>query len=525
MDFAEIVLDKNGAMPLYRQLAEQIKTAVAEGKLSEGTKLPPIRNLASSLRVSPITVTQAYEALAAEGVAGGQVGRGTFIKAPGVRPANVSGEYSLPEENRRYNPGWQNELTTYLKNTRVGEVNRLMQSALARWNGPREDFIMLANGSPDPEFFPLGRFHKALEQAGESLAHENRQLFQYSQPLGDPVTREWLAGYLQRFGIEAQTEEILLTTGSQQAIDLIARVFLGPGEPLLVESPTYTAAIDILEQRGVNWLPIPLDHDGLQIEQLARLAERYHPKMLYCVPTAQSPTGLTLAPQRRKRLIELARQYNFLIVEDDTCNEFYYEADEPPPALKSYDEDGHVLYIKSFSKLIFPAIRIGCIVAAPFLLEKLAEAKQVFDRTTSVPLSRAVFRHAAAPAFERELKTIRVAYRERRDVFLAALERELAGTGASWTYPEAGFSLLLTLPRGLSATEVHQVAGAYGLGILPGPVFYPLLAEAQATIRLSFCDNSPARLEEAARRLSQTIRELQSRRPSGSSAANFVPAV
>jgi DNA-binding transcriptional MocR family regulator len=364
-----------------------------------------------------------------------------------------------------------------------------------------------------------------MDKAGESLEQDEDNLFQYGQPLGDPATREWLASYLRRFGIEAHPDEILLTTGRQQGIDLIARVFLGPGEPLLIESPTYTAALDIFEQRGISWLPVPLDQDGLQVDQLARLAERYHPKLLYCIPTSQSPTGQTLSAERRQRIVDLARRYNFLIIEDDTCNEFDYSDNPNLAALKSYDTDGRVLYVKSFSKLIFPAARLGCIVASPFLLEKLAEAKQVFDRATSIPLARIVLKHAASPAFERELKAACITYRERRDVFVAALERELAGLGCSWTYPQAGLSLMLTLPRSLNPAEVHQAAAVRGLGVMPGYVFYPTPSEAPPTLRLSFSDNPPARLEEAVRRLAQALRELLNRRHIGSGSTSFVATV
>lgn len=518
MNFGEIVLDRSNNIPLYRQLVEHIKAAVAAGELSEGAKLPPIRALAATLKVSPITITQAYDLLAVEGVTGGQVGRGTFIlaQASTFQASNSALIPLIREESPAYNSAasWQQELTSHLKPTRVAEFSRLTQAAMSRWNGPAADFISLTSGSPAPELFPRSRFSRAMEQAGQSLENEDDSLLQYGPPLGDPVTRTWLANYLTRFEIQANPADIMLTTGSQQGIDLIARVFLGPGEPVLVESPSYTAALDILEQRGISWLPVPLDKDGLQIEQLSRLAERYHPKLLYCVPTAQSPTGQTLAPERRRRLLELARRYNFLIIEDDTCNEFYYEDNRPPAALKSYDTDGHVLYVKSFSKQIFPTVRLGAIVAAPFLLEKLAEAKQVFDRATSLPLARTVMKYASSPGFERDLKSICSTYRTRRNAFLAALEKELSGTGASWTHPDAGFSLLLTLPRSLNSAEVHQAAAARGLGVQPGPVFYPSASDGVGMLRLTFCDNSPARLEEAARRLGQTLRELHNRRPS-----------
>ncbi len=564
MDFNNIRLDKEVSQPLYRQMAEQLKVAIQRGELRQGEKLPPIRAWKDALGVSPVTATQAYEVLAAEGYASGQVGRGTYVSMPPIHPmialreASVTyssdgqptgeissqGLYLAPKAGanssdriasaqRAGGAGTLAELTTYLKVSRSTQVQRYLQSALARYQAnpaaPHE-IITMSSGSPAPELFALKRWRAAMTKAGESIEWDdqaegdpNRQL-QYGTALGDQPTREWLTDYLTRFGIRCDRDEILLTTGSQQALDLVARVFCGPGEAVLVESPTYFSALEIFENRGVNWLPVPLDAEGLQIEALERLAERYHPKLLYVIPAAQSPTGLTLAVERRVRLLELARRYNFLIVEDDTCNEFYYESDSPLPALKSLDNEGRVIYLKSFSKLIFPMVRFGLIVAEGVLFERLVEAKATFDRSISLPLARAVLKFADQPAYERELRQACTVYRERRDTLLESLERELTGTGCEWSRVEGGFSMLLTLPRGMRAEELHVEAAERGLALLPGSVFYPTLADApENTLRLTFGDIPPAQLREAARRLRTSVQALQSRR--FAPAPGFIAAV
>ncbi|HEX2914112.1 MAG TPA: PLP-dependent aminotransferase family protein [Chloroflexia bacterium] len=544
MNFDNIKLDKAGSEPLYRQLAEQLKLAVSRGDLSEGEKLPPIRAWKEVLGISPVTATQAYEVLSDEGFTTGQVGRGTFVRSLNRKSLAVA----EPIQNTldKYNPGPAgyttttpsaslSEIITYQKFNRSTRVQRFLQGALARYQSSAsssDDMIVMSSGGPAPELFGVRRWEKAMSQAGESLSKDGildegrHQHLQYGSPLGDLPTREWMAGYLQRFGINCQADEVLLTTGSQQALDLVARVFMGPGDMVLVESPTYVSALEIFESRGINWLPVPLDENGLQLDVLERLAERYHPRLLYTVPTSQSPTGVTLSAERRVRLLELARRFNFLIIEDDTCNEFYYEAENLPHALKHYDAEGRVIYLKSFSKIIFPAVRFGLLVAQGTLMEKLAEAKSVFDRSTSTPLSRAVLKFVNHSAFETELREAWKLYRERRDSLRDNLEQELAGTGCRISRCEGGFSMLLTLPRGIRAEEFHLEAAEQGVAVLPGPVFYPVPAEApDNTVRLSFGDNTPQRLEEAARRLSLALRNLQYRSQRQNRDAGFITAV
>lgn len=535
MEFNNIRLDKEASQPLYRQLAEQIKGALQRGELHEGEKLPPIRAWKERLGVSPVTATQAYELLSQEGFAAGQVGRGTYLRVPQPQKLATSDPILIREQPVPYGavartePGRLAELPTYFKASRSAEVQRLLQTALVRHRAnpaAPADLIVMTSGSPAPELFNLSRWRAAMTKAGEGIERDNPLQLQYGSALGDEPTREWLADYMSRFGVRCDRDEILLTTGSQQGLDLLSRVLLGPGDTVLVESPCYMSALEIFESRGINWLPVPLDEEGLQVDVLERLAERHRPRLLYTVPIAQSPAGVTLADERRRRLLELARRFNFVIVEDDTCNEFYYGSEPPPSALQSYDDEGRVIYLKSFSKLIFPAVRFGAMVAKGVLLQRLAEAKAVFDRHSSLPLARTVLKFAGSAAFEREMSQSRTLYRERRDALLDGLARELGGSGVQWSRCEGGFSLLLSLPPGLRADEFHLEAAEQGVIVLPGPVFYPVQSDAPGnTLRLSFGDNATASLQEAVRRLSKALATLQARRTPLTSAASFITAV
>ncbi len=307
---------------------------------------------------------------------------------------------------------------------------------------------------------------------------------------------------------------MLLTSGTQQGLDLVARTFFEPGDSVFVEEFSYIAALDIFEQYGVHLQPVPLDEDGLQVDEFERLlgAPQNRPRWLYTIPTGHSPTGVSMAVERRRRLVELAHAYNVLIIEDDAFNELFYERGMPAPAIWSFAPEGRVIYVKSFSKTTFPAVRLGCIVAAPEVLSSLAEKKGLVDRGTSLLVARSILTYISSPAYERNLERMRTVYRQRRDVLLAALERELGSSGCHWSRPLAGFSLLLTLPASLHDMEVVEEALALGVLVAPGRFFTPTaIGKYDNTLRLTFGDKSPEQLEEATQRLALALRTLLQR--------------
>jgi DNA-binding transcriptional MocR family regulator len=534
MDYATIHLEHDTPTPLYQQIADQISQAAHQGVIKPGEQLPPIRRLADLLSVSPITVTQAYRALARVGVVGGQIGRGTFIQpsppltatGSGARTFQPSGAF--PRQDAPFPPPEETGEAWALSMTRRGRLPRsvalgqVFRRLLRGTSGP--SLIDFSGGNPEPALFALANFQQLMEQAGRSLDEESQNpeasaIFQYGSSLGDAALRTFLAGYLPRFGVQTTADTILLTSGTQQGLDLIARTLVEPGDSIFVEQYSYIAALDIFEQAGAQLRPLPLDEDGLQVEAFEHLlgAPQSRPRWLYTIPTGQSPTGISLAVERRRRLVEVAQRYNVLIIEDDAFNELIYEPGPPAPAIRSFAPEARVLYLKSFSKTTFPALRLGCLVADPAVLSILAEQKGLVERGTSLVVARTVLAYLRSVAYERYLEQMRTVYRQRRDVLLAALSRELGPLGCHWTFPRAGFSLLLTLPAELHEMEVLEEAVAQGVAVAPGRFFTPMThLTRDPTLRLTFADKSPEQLEEATRRLALALRTLLERGRSAS---------
>jgi 2-aminoadipate transaminase len=560
---ASIRLAYKAPTPLYRQIADQITQAVHEGLIPPGERLPPVRQLAGLLAVSPITVSQAYQTLAQEGVATGQIGRGTFIlpMPAGLQGASASqspvpsapepGGFAVISSSSFVHPtgtpvvpasdesttaaeDWMSPLAAVPRSSRRGQrrsvaLGQLFTHLLRNDNDP--SLIDFSGANPAPELFGLAGWQKILAQAGRSLEQEtrnaqDRSAFQYGPSMGDPALRVFLTTYLQRYSLAVTADEILLTSGTQQGLDLVARTLFAPGDSVFVEEHSYIAALDIFEQFDVQLRPIPMDEEGLQVEELERLlgAPQARPRWLYTIPTGQSPTGISLAVERRRLVAEAAHHAHVIIVEDDAFNDLSYEPRaeraSPLPAVSSFAHRERFIYLKSFSKTTFPGVRLGCLVAAPALLSILAEEKGLVDRGASVLVARAVLAYLRLSSYTRHLQDMRAFYIHRRDVLLAALERTLRHLGCSWTIPGAGFSLLLTIPAELDENEVLEEAVANGIVVAPGRFFSaaaPLVPD--HTLRLTFGDKSPEQLEEATRRLELSLRTVLDRRGAATAAA------
>ncbi len=498
----EIQLDRDSEIPLYRQLHAEVAGRIRGGSLEPGSRLPSVRALASQLGVSLITVVQAYDALAADGLAHATIGRGTFVGGPSVQgPSDAKpggAGYQAPAGEFE----WQSSLPVHLQAPRIAAAQTLL-----RRPARRADLISLAGGTPDPALFPIRTLGRLWHRA---MALEDPRLLQYGNAQGDPNLRAWIASYCETIGVAARPQDVLITSGSQQAIDLVARSIVGPGDYVLVESPTFPTALDIFESRGTKVLGIPLDSGGIRVDIAAALMERFRPRLVYTIPTAQNPTGVTMAEERRRRLAALARQHNALILEDDTCSEFVYDG-EPPQPIKAHDAGGHVIFMKSFSKIVIPGLRVGCIVAHGGLMARLIEAKSVMDRFTSPLIQRTLWRYLSAPQYRRDLEKARETYRKRREAALAALEASMPH-GVSWTRPGAGFNLWLSLPDGVSAAEAFEEGLREGVATGCGDLFLPQLPS-PVGLRVSFADKPEAVLAEGIQRLARGIERLLAREP------------
>lgn len=510
-------IDRTSEIPLYRQLHEAIAHQISSAKILTGAKLLSVRELARALSVSPITVVQAYDALAADGLVHTRLGRGTFVGGPSF---GLPRDRNAPEtDDAPPTPSGQSvqeahpPVPVHLRAPRISAMQNLLRPAR------RTGVISLAAGTPDPALFPTRTIGRLWSR---TITTEDPRFLQYGTPQGDYHLRSWIAERCRSTGIGADARQILVTSGSQQAIDLVARTFLGPGDHVLVESPTFVTALDIFEERGARLVGIPMDDNGAHAEVADSLFDRYRPRMLYTIPTAHNPTGVTLSDDRRRRLVAMARSRNLLILEDDICSEFAYDG-EAPKAIKSYDTSGHVIFLMSFSKTVIPGLRVGCVVADGAILDRLIEAKSLTDRFTSPLIQRTLWRYLTSHHYARDLETARDTYHRRRDAVLRVLDQVMP-KDVTWSRPSAGFNLWIRLPDRISATEVFEEGIKEGVSCIPGDLCLAHVPPPSG-LRVSFADNHEEVTAEGIRRLARAITRLLSARERDHAEAEFVTTI
>lgn len=480
-------------MPLARQIQAQLERLIREGFLGPGTKLPASRELAHSLRVNRATVVLAYEELVASGLAHSHVGQGTFVVDRRERAAEPPAE-GPPAPSI----DWGALLSRSARS--IGAEDERRRGLVVPGAGD-EGVISFAGGMPDSGLFPTDEFRRVLNDV---VRDEGEALLQYHPVAGYPPLRRYLATYLLRFGLEVRPDEILIVNGSQQGFDLIARTFVDPGDFVAIEQPTYPRAVQVFRSFGAELLAVPWRADGPDVGVLDRLVERHAPKLVYCQPTCHNPTGLTMSPETARKLLESAARARVPIVEDGFDPSLDY-GERPTGPLKARDRDGLVIYIGTFSKVLFPGLRLGWLVAPPPVVERLAAAKQLADLHTSALLQAAVHRFCERRLLHRHIARVAREYQRRRQLLLGALGRRMP-EAVRWTEPRGGFSLLVTLPDGLSASTLLGRALERGVAFTPGAAFF-VDGSGEETLRLSFSSVPGARIDEGVRRLADAIRE------------------
>lgn len=371
------------------------------------------------------------------------------------------------------------------------------------------DIISFAPGYPAPETFPWQEF---ADIAAELLKSRDPGVLQYGATRGYRPLIEAIASIMRQRGITTAPEDLLVTTGSQQGLDLVARVLLDPGDVVLVELPTYTGAITAFRNVQATMVGVPQEADGVDLAALDAICDRLRGegrriKFLYVVPNFQNPTGLLIGLDKRQRLLEWAERRDLLIVEDDPYRELYFEdsaceADVRP--IKVDDRQGRVIYLSSFSKTLAPGYRVAWIAAPPALAMKFEMAKQAEDLLTGSLDQRVIYEACRRGVLARQLPMLRAHYQHKRDVMEQALRREL-GTAVSWPKPKGGFFLWLTLPPGLHADRMIVRAIDHGVIYVAGEAFY-VNGEGHNTMRLSFSAPTPERIDVGVARLAVTLR-------------------
>src|SRR6266545_6952737 len=369
----------------------------------------------------------------------------------------------------------------------------------------RPEVVSLAGGMPFTAALP---FDVIGEVAAEVLDKEGPTSLQYLGGQGDPRLREALVELMRLEGIHASGEDVVVTIGSQQALDLLARMFCDPGDVIVAEGPSYVGALSAFSQYQVEVRHVPLDDQGLDPAALGDALrhldnEGKRVKFLYTVPNYHNPAGVTMNAERRLRVLDLARRHNILIVEDNPYGRLGFERD-PPPALRADDAE-NVVYLGSLSKVFCPGLRIGWALVPPALRERMILVKEAADLCSSSFAQSVAYRYFAHYPWRETLKALRDVYRERRDAMLDALDEDFPA-GAKWSRPQGGFYVWLELPERLDARAMLAKAIAARVAYVPGGAFY---ADGQGTsqVRLSYCFPAPDRIREGVRRLAGVVAE------------------
>lgn len=377
------------------------------------------------------------------------------------------------------------------------------------------DVISFAGGLPAPEVFPVKEFAEASERV---LRDFGAQALQYSTTEGHFPLREMIARHTERYGLHITPENIVITSGSQQALDLLGKIFINPGDHILVESPTYLGALQAWNAYGAEYIAVPSDQQGMVTGALEK-ALRAGPKFIYVLPNFQNPTGVTLSLERRQRLVELADRYGVPIVEDDPYGQLRFEGKHLPSvsvldAMGRSNGDscyrGNVIYVSTFSKILAPGIRLAWVVAPPEVVHKLVQAKQGSDLHTPTLNQMVAYEVAREGFLDKHIRLIRQVYRERRNVMLAAMEEHFP-PGVQWTRPQGGLFLWSTLPHGMDTTKLLHRAIEEKVAFVPGAPFHPC-GGGQNTMRLNFSNAAPEKIVEGIARLGKVLSESLEKR-------------
>ncbi len=359
--------------------------------------------------------------------------------------------------------------------------------------------ISLGGGMPAPELFPIREFEEACRYI---LANEGAQALQYSVTEGYPPLKGFLADKMRKYGVPAEEENIQIVNGSQQALDLVGKVFLDPGDVILTDRPTYLGAIQAWNAYEARFITVPLDDAGTQVEQVEEVLKNERVKFIYCLPNFHNPAGVTLSLERRHRLVELASRHGVFIVEDDPYGELRFEGEDLTPLITLHKEN--VIYLSTFSKTLSPGIRLGWITAPARVLSKIVQAKQGTDLHTSI-FTQMVANDICQRGFLRQhVRRIRDVYRERCSVMLNAMSKHFPA-GVRWTHPQGGLFLWVMLPPPMNSLDLLKAALEEKVAFIPGTAFYPDGVSGQDALRLTFSTATPDMINEGIERLGKAM--------------------
>ncbi|MBL4934277.1 PLP-dependent aminotransferase family protein [Clostridium sp. YIM B02515] len=448
-----IEIDRNSIITITQQLFEFFSDRILSGLFKDGQQLPSIRTLSKELNISPMTIVKAYNELEKNGLAVTIQGKGTYVN----QRNNIEKLNSFPEHNDFQ---WQMGIPDYLSRSQFQSNSNLTYG---------NNMYNLSIASINYKLLPTADILKdSLNLTERNIEY----LAQYPPVQGDHEFRNVLSNYLKSKEISTAPENILITSGSQQGISLIASTFVGPGDIVVMETPTYPGAIDLFKSRGAVILTVPVDNEGMRTDILISLCDKHSPKIIYTMPNFHNPTGCSMSLRRKIELLDIAKFNNSIIVEDDPWSEISYKK-EKIKSIKSMDTDGHVVYIKGLSKILGPAYRLAAIVAEGSILSRLINAKANHDLGTSMLNQKTLLDFIKSNKMNSYLDNLNKKLLRRRDKVINLLKHN-APSGVNWTIPEGGINLWITLPKSLNVEKLlyHSVT-TKNISFLPGTICYP----------------------------------------------------
>ena len=416
-------LELNDNNSKYIQIYNHIKKMIVGGKIKEHEKLPPIRKLANFINVNNATIVKVYELLEKEGYVYKIIGSGTFVSS-----MNIKEEVNL--ENYK-------------------------------------DMIHFDSGNPSKDMFPLDNFKAAINMA---LEKDGASIFEYDEGKGSEELREELCTYLRKKKINTNKNNIQIISGAQQGIDIVCKGLINYSDVVFVEEPTYNGALEVFKSRGAKIITIPMLDDGIDIGILKLKLEKIKPKLIYVMPNFQNPSGISYSEYKKKKLIELSEEYDFYILEDDFISDFDFDSKDSRP-LKSYDMKNRVIYIKSFSKILMPGLRIGIVDIPRELQKKILWAKYSSDISTPGLIQKSMYYYMKYFNWEEYLKSIDKVYTKKYRKTKVLLEEKL-GDKLKIYKSQGGLNFFIELPRGYSSQAFYNFMLEKGVCITPGTYFF-----------------------------------------------------
>jgi DNA-binding transcriptional MocR family regulator len=510
-----VVVDASDGRPVYRQIADQLRGEIERGDTQPGQRLPAIRTLAGQLGVHRDTVALAYESLAEAGLVEARVGAGTFVRSFVSDVPSSMGQEERPVARRigllgGSERGGARDLDLAL----APQVERLiaLENRRPRF-APDRETVALHRLIPDPRFYPVDAFRRCVDAA---LREEGPGLFSYAPPEGDLGLREVMSERFGRFGIRHEVQEHVLCHGASQGISLALRLFTQPGDQVAVEVPTYANVLSAFTGLGLTPAPIPVDDRGPDPDALDRMLARPEVKAFYTIPSFHNPLGTTTPIERRREILAIAERHGVPVIEDGFELDLRFRGEEVPP-LAALDEAGIVVLLFSFSKSLFPGVRVGSLSARGRALEGLVALKHATDLSDSMLLQAGLARFLRSGEYDRHLARMRKMLRSRHRAMHAALEQEMP-EGTTWTQPEGGYQLWVDLPGELDTQALLPEAARAGVLYSPGTLFMPD-ARPSSALRLTVACSDEQEIERGVRALGRVTLERRrseaeiSRRP------------